>query len=239
MDEIKYHIKLDNFEGPLDLLLHLIKREKVDIYDIPLSKITEQYLAYMKIMKELNIEIAGEFIVMAAYLINLKSRRLLTPAHEEDEDEDTDQMKKELMEKLAEYQLFKKGGEVLLSKQKEQELFFTSPGIPGDQHEEENLDAVDLLELAKAFFNIMRKEKNEPLVHPIHIDPVDMKHEMRQLLSLLTNQKSYSFRHYCAQQKDVNRIAIIFIALLELIRLRRIVVKQRKIFGDIQMYLPM
>ncbi|MGA1826425.1 MAG: segregation and condensation protein A [bacterium] len=239
MHEITYQIKLDNFEGPLDLLLHLIKKEKVDLYNISIATITDQYLAYIKQLEGLNVEIAGEFIVMAAYLINLKSRRLLKPAdrESEDDDDDIDRMKKELIEKLAEYQLFKKGGEVLLVKQKEQEKIFSSHHIIQDKQDEDILNSVDILALAKAFYTIMSKKKEGTLVHSIKIDPIDMKYEMSQLLALLNNEESYSFYLYCSVQENYSRIVVIFIALLELIRLQQIVVRQSELFGDIQMHL--
>ena len=143
-----YNIKIPVFEGPFDLLLHLIRENKIDIYDIPIALITGQYLQYIEMMKELNLEIAGEFLVMAATLIHIKSR-LLLPPDEETSAEENEDPRLELVQRLLEYQTFKEAASTLRKKEEDwMKIFFKEPVSDGDEF---YLVDVNLFDLIGAF----------------------------------------------------------------------------------------
>src|SRR5512146_1289968 len=158
-------IKLEAYEGPLDLLLDLIRKQKINIYDIPIAKITRQYLDYLRLMEELNIDVAGEFVLMAATLIYIKSRLLLPPDPTAPEEEEEDP-RTELVQRLLEHEQFKNAAEMLRSKQTVEEATWSHPGIEEfTEAEDEPGLAVSVFDLISVFRDILERAKKRPQIH--------------------------------------------------------------------------
>jgi len=234
------NIKLDVFEGPLDLLLHLIKKAEVDIYNIPIAEITEQYLEYLKAMEELDLEIASEFIVMAATLLEIKSKMLL-PKPKINEEEAADQDPRiELVEKLVEYKKFKEFANFLREITQDYELYFKEPEVIDDIKENKDifLKNVNLENIMHAFKRVMdsyKKRYNKRSSIPQNIDHDEYKIEdkMDEILRLLKNKKRMKFSEFFTSARTKLEIVVIFLAMLELIKLRHIKVFQEDNFSDI------
>lgn len=231
-------VKLEAFEGPLDLLLHLIKKEKVDIYDIPIVKITEQYLDYLEKMKELNIYIASEFLLMAATLIYIKSKMLL-PKRVEINEEIGDIDKEEdprapLVERLVEYQRIKEMVEVLQKRDKLYENFFPRgyTEFKFDYYEEE----FDPYALVKAFYELVKKLPEENYL-TIELENLSVVDKMNEVMDILKKEKRISFFSYGSQIKKRLELIIFFLSILELTKLRMVYLRQAKEFLDIEVIL--
>lgn len=233
---MSYTIILPVFEGPLDLLLHLIKVNKLDIYDIPIVKVTEQYVDYLESMKELNIEIASEFLIMAATLIHIKSR-LLLPAIEDDEEEteeDTDDPRAELVEKLIEYQAIKDVSKSFREMEEQfRSIFFRSP--PDTLESSNDLQGarieIDLYALFEAFRELTSISEGAAVT--VEKDILTVKDRINAVIELLEQKKIIRFEHLLTD--DLSKIAIIatFLALLELSRLGLARVFQEHTFAPI------
>lgn len=236
-----YKVDLDIYSGPLDLLLHLIKQEEVDIYDIPISRVTEQYLLYVEALRAIDINLAGDFLVMASRLMEIKAKMLAPEAQLEEEAEEEDP-RLELVRQLIEYKRFKEAARDLEDLATERALRF---GRPGEKHEEEQAQRVeekDLLseasiwDLLNAFSRLM-KATGLPTDTTIVYDDIPTETHMQLLLQMLREKKSVSFFDLFTDR--TSRIAIIgtFLALLELVRLRQIRAEQPTPFGDIRIVL--
>ncbi|KAF0144134.1 MAG: segregation and condensation protein A [Nitrospirae bacterium] len=241
MEDI-YNIKIPVFEGPFDLLLHLIKENKLDIYDIPIALITGQYLQYIEIMKELNLEIAGEFLVTAATLIHIKSRMLL-PADEEAPAEEQEDPRLELVQRLLEYQAFKDAALGLREKEEEWMNIFRREPVKGkeDETEEEKegelyLFDVNLFDLLGAFKDML--DKAPPEVVEITRETLTVKDRISLIMELLENQDTIRFEDLFKEDRTRPQLIVTFIALLELIRLGLVRVYQEKDFGNIWVINP-
>ncbi len=231
-------VKLESFEGPLDLLLHLIKKEKVDIYDIPIVKITEQYLEYLEKMKELNIYIASEFLLMAATLIYIKSKMLL-PKKVELEGEIEELQKEEdprqpLVERLVEYQRIKEMITVLEKKDRLFESFFPRgyTEFKFDTYEEE----FDPYVLVKAFYELVKKLPDENYL-TVQLENLSVVDKMNEIMELLKREKKTTFFSYGANIKSRLEMVVFFLSVLELAKLRMIFLRQIKHFDDIEIFL--
>ena len=223
-----YQIKLNVFEGPMDLLLHLIKKAKIDIRDIPIAMITEQYLDYIHMMQELNIDVAGDFLVMASYLMYLKSRILL--AEGLDDEEDPEESKQRFAQRLMEYQACKKESEILARYEGERLKMVPSPGI-SIPCKEEMIEA-DLFDLLNAYYIIFKEQINPSPPHNVSIDPVAIEDEMLQILKVLTVKKKTFFR-LIYENSEPSHFITGFLALLELARTHKVKILQGQHFGDI------
>lgn len=235
-----YKVKLESFEGPLDLLIHLIRKNEVNVYDIPISLITEQYLGYLELMQELNLDVAGEFLVMAATLIHLKSRTLLPrpdPAQEEGGPEEDP--REALVRRLLEHQKYKAAAELLHERETLRGAQFMRPDArvadaAGDDYEPEL--EVDLFSLLAAFRGVLERANRRPrMVLP----PEQMSIELRieQLLSRLSETEACGFEDLFSDGDDSRAFMIVtFLALLEMIRLKLIRVFQSGGFGPIRVY---
>src|SRR5437660_4665102 len=232
-------VKLDRFEGPLDLLLHLIKKNEVSIYDIPIALITAQYLAMIELMQELNLDMAGEFLVMAATLIHIKSKMLLprpeTGAGVEGEEEDP---RDALMRRLLEHQKFKAAAGLLHEREQLRSAQWGRPdervaAIAGDDYEPEI--EVDLFSLLTAFQAVVQRAKLRPkvLLPPEQI-PVEVR--IDQLLARLSETEACGFEDLFADVDDRGGLIVTFLALLEMIRLKLVRVFQSGTFGPIRVY---
>ncbi len=235
MDDI-YTIKIPVFEGPFDLLLHLIRENKIDIYDIPIALITSQYLHYIEIMKELNLEIAGEFIVMAATLIHIKSKMLLPP-DEEASPEEMEDPRTELVERLLEYQKFKEAAFDLRNKEGEWMKVFRKEPL-SDKEEEEELYLLDLslFDLLDAFKKIL--DKAPPEVISITKETLTVKDRMSFIMEIIEDNEAVRFEDFFKEKVTRMLLIVTFIALLELIRLGLIRAYQEKTFGNIWIINP-
>ncbi len=232
-------VRLENFEGPLDLLLHLIKKHELSIYDIPISLITTQYLQTLRLMHELDLDVAGEFLVMAATLIHIKSRTLLprpeTAAGVEGEEEDP---RDALVRRLLEHQKFKAAAELLHEREQVRSAQWLRPDervaeIAGDDYEPEL--EVDLFSLLNAFQAVVERARMRPkvLLPPEQV-PIEVRIE--QLLSRLSETEACGFEELFADVEDRSGLIVTFLALLEMIRLKIVRVFQVGSFGPIRVY---
>lgn len=230
--------KLPTFEGPLDLLLHLIKENKIDIYDIPIVEITKQYLDYLGLMKELNLEIAGEFIVMAATLIYIKSKMLLPP-DEEQLEEPTEDPRAELVRRLLEYQKFK---EASLSLREREDIwkniFRRTPPHTEDFGNEPELflSEVSLFDLISAFKKLLSKAPGE--VIEITRETLTVADRINFIMEKIDREDGIKFEDLFEENSTKIVLIITFLALLELIRLGLVKAYQRKAFGSIWIITP-
>jgi segregation and condensation protein A len=232
-------VHLANFEGPLDLLLHLIRRHEVNIYDIPIALITRQYLDYIDLMQEMNLDVAGEFLVMAATLIHIKSKMLLprpeTAAGVEGEEEDPRDV---LVRRLLEHEKFKAAAELLHEREQLRAAQWQRPDervakIAGDEFEPEL--EVDLFSLLSAFQAVVQRSKARPKVLlPAEQIPVEVRIE--QLLARLSETEACGFEDLFADVDDRAGLIVTFLALLEMIRLKLVRVFQSGSFGPIRVY---
>jgi segregation and condensation protein A len=234
-----YKIKLPEFEGPMDLLLHLIKENKVDIYDIPISLITGQYLEYIEIMKELDLEIAGEFLVMAATLIQIKSRMLLPP-DEEAPPEELEDPRFELVQRLLEYQAFKDAASILKEKEDERlKIFGRPPEIPIEEEAllpELYLFDVNLFDLLAAFKKLLANAP--PEMRTITRETLTVKDKMMHIIDILEKVESLRFEELFKESFTRVQLIVTFLALLELLRLGLARVYQEQQFGNIWVINP-
>jgi segregation and condensation protein A len=234
-----YPVKLDQFEGPLDLLLHLIKKNEVNIYDIPIALITTQYLATLELMQEMDLDVAGEFLVMAATLIHIKSRMLLprpeTAAGAEGDEEDP---RDALVRRLIEHQKYKAAAGLLHEREQLRSAQWLRPDgrvaeIAGDGYEPEL--EVDLFSLITAFQSVVQRAMLRPkvLLPPEQI-PVEVR--MEQLLARLSETTAIGFEELFADVVGRGGLIVTFLALLEMIRLKLVRVFQSGTFGPIRVY---
>jgi len=231
------NIKIPVFEGPFDLLLHLIRENKLDIYDIPISVITSQYLEYIEIMKELNLEIAGDFLVMAATLIQIKSRMLLPP-DEEAAAEELEDPRLDLVQRLLDYQKYKEAASDLRTKEEEWMRVFHKEPLAEEGEEEGELYLFDLslFDLLDAFKKIL--DKAPPEIVSITRETLTVKDKISMIMEILEGKEAVRFEDLFRDGISRVQLIITFIALLELIRLGLARVYQEKQFGNIWVINP-
>jgi len=225
-------VKLELFEGPLDLLLYLIKKNHVDIYNIPIKEVTAQYLEYLELMKMLDISVAGEYLLMAATLIQIKSR-LLLPRPQEEAQPEADP-RDELIQKLLEYEKYKEIAEKLREKHKERESFIPrkSPlALEAFEGEDFYLEA-NIFDLINAFKNVLKDIPKDMFLQVI-ADEFTVEGKIHEILHLLTSEKKVHLQSLFSSTKNKLEIIAYFLAILELIRLKEAVVAQEKMFGEI------
>jgi len=231
-----YHVRVNVFEGPYDLLLFLIKKGEINIYDIPIAKITKEYLEYIELMRSLDLEIAGEFIVMAATLMRIKSRMLL-PVYIEQEEEIEDP-RRELVQNLLEYQRIKNAVEQLEQYENRRLLEYprgTALERDGNNAVNEYEMQMSVYELVIAFHTVMTQRKEEK-IRVVQPEPATIEEKMDEILILLESHKRISFKHHFKQLKNTFLIIINFLAILELARKRLIRISQSLPFKDIWIY---
>lgn len=226
-----YQVKLPIFEGPFDLLLHLIKKEELNIYDISIAKITKEYLGYLSLMEALDLEIASEFLVIAAMLLSIKSRMLL-PRHQSGEDAvEEEDPRLELTKKLIEYKKYKEAAGKLEQRFSFYQRIYTHPYELETQ--ETDLVECDLFELLKALQNVLKEKEGKM---EISIENVSLEEKMEELQKLLAVEEKILFFNLFKETKNKMEVVITFLALLELIRLKKIYVRQHKLFSEIWIY---
>ena len=233
-------ILLPLFEGPLDLLLYLIRRDKIDIHDIPIAPITRQYMEYLDLMKELNLDIAGDFMVMAATLIHIKSK-MLVPIEptEASGDEEVEDPREALVQRLLEFQRYKEAAGVLHQKGQIRAATWTRPEgavTLVDDSGEEMLEA-GLFDLIAAFKELLERRKTL-LAHEVAPEGKSVEERMGELLGLIRIGESLDFLDLFASLETKLDMIVTFLALLELIRLKRVKIYQRGLFGPIRVFRP-
>ncbi len=237
--ETDYKVKLEIFEGPLDLLLYLIKRDELDIYDISLERITSQYLEYLQAFKELNIDVAGEFVVMAANLIYLKSRSLL-PADQQppEEDAEEDDPRWDLIRQLIEYKKFKEAAAQLSARQQEQERTFARGGVTDITQITAplRLGEVGIFQLINAFQTVLKRIEARENLSEIFGEHFTVSDKIDAILQRVATGGSIKFSELFAAMASRVEIVVTFLALLELIRLRQIRAEQPTEFDEIEIH---
>ena len=239
------NVKLQVFEGPLDLLLHLIDKNKVNIYDIPIVEITNQYMEYIAEMKRRDLNVLSEFLVMAATLIDIKSKMLL-PSDPDSEEEEEDP-RAELVQQLLEYKMYKCMAYELKDRQMDaQRTMFKEPTIPEEVLAyqepvdiEELVSDITLAKLNDIFQSIMKKqtEKIDPVrskFGKMEKEEVSLEDKMDYLLEYATSHKHFSFRSLLEAQCGKVEIIVTFLAILELMKMGKIFISQERIFDDIK-----
>jgi segregation and condensation protein A len=232
-----YKVELENFSGPLDLLLYFIRRDKIDIYDIPISSITKEYMDTLEMLENLNLNIAGEFILMAATLMSIKAKMLLPKPEFIDLDEESDP-RIELVQQLLEYQRFKEMSFDLKQLAEERSHYHTrgmkmrTPDYK--EHITEHLKDVTIFEIARIFKNAM---ENMPVIQPyeLHREEIHLDAQKEIILKSFDMQGSLKFSFLLDKLKSKIEVVVTFLAILELVRMRKIVVIQNKIFGEMEM----
>jgi segregation and condensation protein A len=232
-----YSVKLDRFEGPLDLLIHLIKRNEVNIYDIPIAFIAAQYLDYLALLDELDLDVAGEFLVMAATLIHIKSRMLLPRPDPSQEDAEEDP-REALIRRLVEHQRYRQAAERLHEREALREAQWQRPDgrvaqVAGEEFEPEM--EVDLFSLVSAFKSVLERAKHRPKVD-LPAEQIPIEKRIDQLLARLSETEACGFEDLFDDVSSKGDLIVTFLALLEMIRLKLVRVFQAGSFGPIRIY---
>ena len=232
-----YRVKLDIFEGPLDLLLYLIKKNEIDIYDIPIAIITEQYLQYLDLMKVLNLDIAGEFLVMASTLTKIKSRMLLPPSEQAEGEEEGEDHRAELIEHLLEYQKYKEAAHQLGSRELLEKDIFVR-----EQREEQLTEMdkesivieVNLFDLVDALRKIIERKNLSDRFMEVTVEKISVKDKLVEILKGLKEKQQIIFQSLFDELSTKYEIIVTFLAILELMRLRAVRVFQVHPYGEIR-----
>jgi segregation and condensation protein A len=233
-----YKIKLQQFEGPLDLLLFFIKRDELDIYNIPISQITKEFMEYLDMMENLNLEIAGDFILMASTLMQIKVRMLL-PREKDEKGEEIDP-REELVKALLEYKRYKEMTEEFSVLESEQRKVFYRGFFKGDEIEKPEelqtlLKNISVYDLLQAFKTAVNKAEEEH-VHEIKKINVTVEEQMNLILDKIKKENKLSFVNLVTGLKEKIRIIVTFIAMLELVKLRKIDLRESESFNDFEIY---
>jgi len=232
--ELAYQVRIDNFEGPLDLLLHLIKKSEINIYDIPIALIAKQYLEYLEAMKDLNLTVAGEFLVMAATLLQIKSKMLLPVEELTEDEEDGPDPREELVRRLLEYKQFKDAARQLDNQERMwRELYSREQSPPVEvESDEAPLEEISLFDLVDALKGILERNPGNRLLEIIP-DNLTVRDRMNAILEALEGRESVTFSSLFESSAHRMVVIVTFLALLELIRLRTARVFQGENFGPI------
>ena len=232
---MSYKVKLEIFEGPLDLLLYLVKKDHLNIYDIPIAKVTEQYLQYLELMRLLDLNIAGEFLVIAATLMQIKSKMLL-PAEEGEENAPQEDPREELVRRLLEYERFKEIAQQLREKESSQKEIFKRPKAVEKEQLTPQAGEVyfeaSVFDLLNAFSKALENVPKD-LFYEVIKDEFSVQDKIHEILHLLLVRNSVHISELFNRAGSKMEIIVIFLAILELIRLKEILAQQKEYFGEI------
>ncbi len=233
-----YKIKLNQFEGPLDLLLFFIRRDEIDIYDIPIYKLTRDFFEYLNIMQQLDLEIAGEFILMATSLMQIKVKMLL-PKEIDEKGEEIDP-RNDLVKALLEYKRYKEMSDELVFLETHQSKVFYRGYTKNDETEKPDeygtlLKNITLFDLIKAFKDVLARKKDEP-VHQIKKIPVSIDEQMNFILNSLKEKGTMKFSELMSKMNEKIRIIVTFVAMLELIKMGRIGLRETGTFNNFEIF---
>ncbi|MBN2244146.1 MAG: segregation/condensation protein A [Acidobacteria bacterium] len=225
-------IRLEAFEGPLDLLLHLIKREEIDIWNIPIAHITRQYLEYIQIMKDLNINLAAEWLMMASTLIYIKSR-MLVPQEQKGEsgDEEAEDPRHELVYQLLEHQKFKNAAEMLHTREEVEGAVWNKPPADALEDAGEIVD-VSLFDLLRAFHEVVRRFEEQQILE-VNQEEITVEQMIQDIRKRLFVHDAILFSALFAESRSKRRMIVTFLALLELVRLHEVRLRQKRTFEEI------
>src|SRR5215510_9113906 len=233
---MSYRVKLDVFEGPLDLLLHLVKKNEIDLSDIPVAIITDQYMAYLELLQQLDLDVAGEYLVMAATLLHLKSR-LLLPGEETADEVEGEDPRAELVRQLLEYQRFKEAAEMLNRRdQLDRDIFSRLPVRDENDTEQDIVYDVSLGDLLDALQEVLKRAAPE-VVHEVILEQVSLREQLCLVLDTLRERAEAAFSDLFPPAATRLQILVTFLAILELVRTRMIRLRQEEQFGPIVMQL--
>jgi segregation and condensation protein A len=230
-----YTVRLEVFEGPLDLLLHLIHKNELDIFNIPIALITEQYLDYLKLMKVLNLDIAGEYLLMASTLLHIKSKMLL-PGPSEEEQEEGEDPRAELVRRLLEYQKYKNAAAELEKRPLlNRDVFIRLMATEKERPAEEERMEVSLFELLEAFRQVLERMKPESF-HEVILERISVEEKIEEILSLLQREnRSIAFHLLFPEQAPLRLVIVTFLAILELVKMKRVRIFQAVPFETIRL----
>ncbi|MFH0826425.1 MAG: segregation/condensation protein A [Candidatus Omnitrophota bacterium] len=234
---MSYKIKLEIFEGPLDLLLYLVKKDHLNIYDIPIAKVTAQYLEYLNLMQLLDLNIAGDFLVMAATLMQIKSKMLLPPEPQEASQGEPEDPREELVKRLLEYERFKEIAESLRQRETSQKEVFKRPKteiekeLPSDGREV--YFEASIFDLIHAFTKALKDVPKEVFYEVIK-DEYTIDEKIHEILHLLLEKSTIQLTQLFGKAKSKLEIIVIFLSILELVRMKEIICRQRELFQDIE-----
>ncbi len=230
------NFQLEHYEGPLDLLLDLIRKQQIDIKDIPIAKITAQYLDYMEKAREMDIDLGAEFVYMAATLIHIKSRMLLPRDPELEKDHPEDDPRQELVDKLLEHEKFKNAAEMLQQKRLIEENVWSNPQIKSFVNEDEDPGlAITLFDLVKAFGELLERAKNRPVyeVGGPDVSVGDMILHLKTQLNALGEDQPLFILRIIEEQRTRRAMISLFLAVLEMVKMQAVVIVQKDLFGEI------
>lgn len=233
MESNQTHVELEVFQGPLDLLLYLITKNEINIYDIPIATITQQYLDHLELMQELNLNVAADFIMLAVQLIEMKIRMLLPkpPAELELEDD----LRRPLVEQLLEYQKFKLAAQSLKDKEERTAQYWPRPATFDAEANREELVEANLYDLVHAFALLIKRTGRRAELE-IRADQFSVKQKIQELLEYLEVHEHFSLMEYAKSLQSRGEMIVLFLAILEMIRLSMMRIFQGETFGDILIY---
>lgn len=223
-------IKIGEFAGPLDLLLFLIRQEQANIFDIPIAKITDEYLKYIRLMKSLDIAVAADFLVMAATLIEIKSKMLLPREPSEIEDEETIDPRQELVDRLLEYEKFKSAAQMLYERTTIEEAIFARGQIESDEHNAEI--SATVFDLISVFQKILARQREE-IQMEIHREEISLADMIRNLRRRIFDENEVSLLRFFDEMHTKRELVTAFMAVLEIVRTESVKLMQKSTFGDI------
>jgi segregation and condensation protein A len=231
MGEYGYHVKLEFFEGPLELLLFLIRKNKIDIYDIPMAQITKEYLEYLEKKDKINLDYESDFLLVAATLIYIKSQMLLPKKEEIYLEEDP---REPLVAQLIEYEKIKNIS-YFLHKKEEAQMYLWQRPIHQEYENEYSLQELSLFDLAQAFYFVLKRKEREQ-VRIIEGKKFSLEEKMKEILLYLRKNKFLDFIEYFNSQSSMEESLISFFSLLELIRLKKVIALQESLFSKIKVW---
>jgi segregation and condensation protein A len=233
---MSYKIRLESFEGPLDLLLYLVKKDHLNIYDIPIAEVTEQYLRYLELMQLLDLNIAGEFLVMSATLLQIKSKMLLPVEEAQGPAQEEEDPRAELVRRLLEYEKFKEIAENLRQKETSQQEIFKRPKIEADAviaDKSQVYFEASIFDLINAFSKAL-EDVPKDVFYEVIKDEFTIEEKVHQILHFLLVQSSVTISELFGQAKHKIEVIVTFLAILELIRMKEIVARQKDLFQEIE-----
>ncbi|HDZ77165.1 MAG TPA: chromosome segregation protein ScpA [Candidatus Omnitrophica bacterium] len=229
---MSHKIKLHVFEGPLDLLLYLIKKDEINIYDIPITQVTEQYMKYLDLMELLDLDIAGEFLVIAASLVHIKSKMLL-PRDPQEEEEEIEDPRTDLVEKLLEYKRFKEVAEDLRSREQFKQTLFTRKPEIKEKDPNEVYFETSLFELISAFSNAL-KDIPKDVFYEVIKDEFTVDEKIHDILHSLFKKSKLKLSELFEKAKNNLEMIATFLAILELIKIKEVKIMQKALFDEIE-----
>ena len=225
-------VQLEIFEGPLDLLLHLIKKNEVSITDIPIASITEQYLATLGLMETLSLDVAGEFLVMAATLIHIKSRMLLPAGADEADEDEGDDPRDELVRRLLDYQRFKDAADELEQREMLSRDVFVRSATPAEEAAAPTFRELSVFELLSALRRVIDRLPKD-VFHQVELEKITVREKMTLLLDILRTQGRIFFEEVFNEAKTRMDVVVTFLAMLELVKVRAVRIFQEELTGPI------